>query len=487
MLLVGNASALLSKDRRSFVLKKINFKGTLTFLAAKEFPDAKKNLFGDGFEERLKARSVTAKTLFQAANVGQKTSFFRGRTTPFQEQSISRGWRGFNRSYPRSRGSWGRGNQPNAKTSNSKSGKYSLHFKYCRPQFKFKTFRPSLFAPGRLIYKTLLSKLAINLQRPLGFASYRRLSHRLHNFPLSDKASSRHYPHSGRKQFNRERSSRFIDKKRPSTQFQWGRDKTGLPATCFLSPKKGVVRDQPFKAFKSIREVRALQNGEYSHATRSTKKRQLSGQNRFEGCLLHGPYLGKLPEISEVSLEGDSLRVCMPSTPTCFSPAGFHQGNESKPVVGLLRQLGIRIVIYLDDMLTIGQTQERAKCHATTKYKPPRKSEVHCQLPEVSSNTFNHNRISGVSSGLKNFEFISSKGEDKECQKGMPINSRRSTALNTTTFPIVGLPNFHHSGSLSCTNSFSVFTNRQNKALSTCQDYSATFSLSQHAKDQLIW
>ena len=242
-----------------------------------------------------------------------------------------------------------------------------------------------------------------------------------------------------------------------------------------------------FKAFKSIREVRALQNGEYSHATRSTKKRRLSGQNRFEGCLLHGPYLGKLPEISEVSLEGDSLRVCMPSTPTCFSPAGFHQGNESKPVVGLLRQLGIRIVIYLDDMLTIGQTQERAKCHATTKYKPPRKSEVHCQLPEVSSNTFNHNRISGVSSGLKNFEFISSKGEDKECQKGMPINSRRSTAFNTTTFPIVGLPNFHHSGSLSCTNSFSVFTNRQNKALSTCQDYSATFSLSQHAKDQLIW
>ena len=38
MLLVGNASALLSKDRRSFVLKKINFKGTLTFLAAKESP-----------------------------------------------------------------------------------------------------------------------------------------------------------------------------------------------------------------------------------------------------------------------------------------------------------------------------------------------------------------------------------------------------------------------------------------------------------------
>ena len=98
-------------------------------------------------------------------------------------------------------------------------------------------------------------------------------------------------------------------------------------------------------------------------------------------------------------------------------------------------------------------------------YKPPRKSGVHCQLPEVSSNTFNHIRISGVSSRLKNFDFISSKGEDKESQKGMPINSRQSTALNTTTFPIVGLPNFHHSGSFSCTNSFSVFINRQKQGL----------------------
>ena len=121
MLLVGNASALLSKERRSLVLKKINSKGTLTSLAAEEFPDAKKNLFGDGFEERLKARSETAKTLFQAANAGQKTKFFRGRTTPFR----SRGYRGggafrgaprnrFSRGYPRPRGSWGRGYQPNA-------------------------------------------------------------------------------------------------------------------------------------------------------------------------------------------------------------------------------------------------------------------------------------------------------------------------------------------------------------------------------------
>ena len=64
--LVGNASALMVKERRSTVLKKINAKGSLVSLASETFPDAKKNLFGDGFEERRKTRSETAKTLLQA-------------------------------------------------------------------------------------------------------------------------------------------------------------------------------------------------------------------------------------------------------------------------------------------------------------------------------------------------------------------------------------------------------------------------------------
>ena len=121
MALVGNASALLSKERRSLVLKKINSKGTLASLAAEEFPDAKKNLFGDSFEERLKTRSETAKTLFQAANVGENTMFFRGSTTSFRSRGYRRGgaFRGtprnrFSRGFPHSRGSWDRGYQPNA-------------------------------------------------------------------------------------------------------------------------------------------------------------------------------------------------------------------------------------------------------------------------------------------------------------------------------------------------------------------------------------
>ena len=60
--LLGNAFALLSKEGKA-VLNKINSKGTLSSLASEEFPQTGKNLFGDGFQTRVKTRSETAKTL----------------------------------------------------------------------------------------------------------------------------------------------------------------------------------------------------------------------------------------------------------------------------------------------------------------------------------------------------------------------------------------------------------------------------------------
>ncbi|CAB3984274.1 Hypothetical predicted protein [Paramuricea clavata] len=66
--LLGNTSALLSQERRKAVLQKINSQSTLASLASEEFPQAGRSLFGEGFEERIRTRSETAKTLLQAAS-----------------------------------------------------------------------------------------------------------------------------------------------------------------------------------------------------------------------------------------------------------------------------------------------------------------------------------------------------------------------------------------------------------------------------------
>ena len=92
MILVGNSSALLSKQRRAAVLNKINTKGTLISLTSEEFPDAGKNLFGEGLESRIKMRSETAKTLLQASLVGQRAKPFSWAHHPIQKPWEPLGW-----------------------------------------------------------------------------------------------------------------------------------------------------------------------------------------------------------------------------------------------------------------------------------------------------------------------------------------------------------------------------------------------------------
>ena len=64
VMLVGDTSAQLSAKRHEQVLTKLN--PVPSSLGKDEFPDVGKQLFGDGFESRLKLRSETVNTVHQA-------------------------------------------------------------------------------------------------------------------------------------------------------------------------------------------------------------------------------------------------------------------------------------------------------------------------------------------------------------------------------------------------------------------------------------
>ena len=84
--LSSNAIRWVIQEPRKAVLQQINAHATLASLASEEFPHAGRNLFGEGFEERIPSRSETTKTLLQTAWVeNRKWQFFRGRTTPFRK------------------------------------------------------------------------------------------------------------------------------------------------------------------------------------------------------------------------------------------------------------------------------------------------------------------------------------------------------------------------------------------------------------------
>ena len=82
VMLVGDVSVIFTTPRRAQVLTKLN--PSLASLGKEQFPDAGKQLFGEGFEGRLKARLETARTVAAADSAGK----------PFFPRTVSRGWRG---------------------------------------------------------------------------------------------------------------------------------------------------------------------------------------------------------------------------------------------------------------------------------------------------------------------------------------------------------------------------------------------------------
>jgi hypothetical protein len=74
LLLTGDVVARISTNRRELVLKKIS--PLMVSLAQEEFSDTNRNLFGSGFEQRLKTRSETAETIGKASRAGNPV--FRG-------------------------------------------------------------------------------------------------------------------------------------------------------------------------------------------------------------------------------------------------------------------------------------------------------------------------------------------------------------------------------------------------------------------------
>ena len=72
IMLVGDTSTQVSSKCKEQVLTKINL--VLASLGKEDFPDSGKQLFGDGFESRLKLRSETANTVADAKKAGKSFS-----------------------------------------------------------------------------------------------------------------------------------------------------------------------------------------------------------------------------------------------------------------------------------------------------------------------------------------------------------------------------------------------------------------------------
>ena len=84
-------------------------------------------------------------------------------------------------------------------------------------------------------------------------------------------------------------------------------------------------------------------------------------QVRFKRCLLDGNSAPLPSEVSQILLARPVVVMCGPTVKTkqCF----HYIHKLMKPVVATLRKLGIRVILYLDDMLIMANSRDKARDH----------------------------------------------------------------------------------------------------------------------------
>ena len=112
---------------------------------------------------------------------------------------------------------------------------------------------------------------------------------------------------------------------------------------------------------EQICEIRAFQNGGATHSQGSPETERLDGQGGPERCLFHGPNSPPTSQPAPLQVEGKDILFQLPSLQFCTAPRVFTK--ILKPCVEMLRSLGIRLVIYMDDMLLMASSKQTLTEH----------------------------------------------------------------------------------------------------------------------------
>ena len=135
----------------------------------------------------------------------------------------------------------------------------------------------------------------------------------------------------------------------------------------FPRPKKAgwATPSSKFTSSKSVYPLRTFQNGGDTHASGPAKERRLLSEDRSKGYAYFNVPVWKNHQkfLRFVWKETMYEFACLPFG---LSSAPRVVTKLMKPVVAQLRKRGVRLIIYLDDILIMAETETLAKHHAQT-------------------------------------------------------------------------------------------------------------------------
>ena len=125
-----------------------------------------------------------------------------------------------------------------------------------------------------------------------------------------------------------------------------------------MSQKETGEKDPlyPPKGVELICGDSALQNGGHPHIKRHPQTRRLNDKSRREGCILHGPH-GTQSEVT--AMIPVAISVQLPSLGLSSAPWVFTK--TTRPIMTILRTMGLRAIIYINNILIMTNSQSMAR------------------------------------------------------------------------------------------------------------------------------
>lgn len=110
------------------------------------------------------------------------------------------------------------------------------------------------------------------------------------------------------------------------------------------------------KKVERVCSIRTFQDGRFSSSQKHYDQKRFYVQNRSERSILLHSNTPNSQEIPEIHLGGQLLQYTSLPFGLAAGPRLFTK--VMKPIIAFLRRLGIRLLIYLDDILLLNQTKE---------------------------------------------------------------------------------------------------------------------------------
>ena len=450
IMLVGDTSTQVSSKRREQVLTKLN--PVLASLGKEDFPDSGKQLFGDGFESRLKLRSETANTVADAKKAGK--SFFRG-TAPQRFHEVN--------TEPPTEASFaphqvirpqahhsGAGAEPHLPSPkghisqnhiNSSGSPKSPSLRYVQKLFEF----PQRPASGRPI-ETFFSSMGTDHKGPLGPPSSLRLSNRV----SSQSCTTIHHPHPpipcslDHQTIIDQEVWELLSKEAVHFVQPDSLQEPGFISSLFVIPKKGG-------GHRLFHPIRTLQNGVHTHVKRSFKERRLHGENGPERRISDSPNMAESPKVPKVSVEGFTSGIRMPPLRFSKCPKGIHKIVKTSVVYTETKKNSTHCIPRRYPSYGALSGADPSACCFDSKSS--RGARLYSELPKVGTSSFPTNGVPRVTRKLTRPKPQPPQRQNKEDPIEMP------GSVNHPGYYCKGIPGppvLIHTGSLSSSPPLSV-------------------------------